>query len=121
MLPKEGGENLIITKSLKDVCVLYEHGIPSIAPNSENIFVTDAQYTKLKEKFKNIYVLYDNDEPGIAGAEKIKEKYPDVKLIFIPKESECKDISDYRKRWGKEKTNELINGYLYAKDDFEDW
>ena len=42
MLPKHG-EFIVITKSLKDVMVLYSFGIPAIAPISENCFVTDAQ------------------------------------------------------------------------------
>jgi len=34
--------------------ILYEYGIPAIAPISENLFMTKKQYEKLKEKFKNI-------------------------------------------------------------------
>lgn len=51
MLP-ESGDILIITKALKDVMVLYEYGIPAIAPCSENLFITEAQYNHLKERFK---------------------------------------------------------------------
>lgn len=39
-LPKEG-KLLVITKSMKDVMCLAGLGIPAIAPNSENIFVSD--------------------------------------------------------------------------------
>ena len=46
---------------------LYEFGITAIAPNSENLFVTPAQYEKLKTKFKNILIVYDNDLAGIHG------------------------------------------------------
>ena len=67
MLPKEGGDYLVITKSLKDVMCLYEFGIPAIAPCSENLFLTENQYEKIKRKFKRIYVLYDNDKPGMSA------------------------------------------------------
>ncbi len=42
MIPKNG-EFIVITKSLKDCMVLYELGVPAVAPISENCFVTDAQ------------------------------------------------------------------------------
>lgn len=56
LLPKDGNEFLIITKSLKDVMTLHEFGIPAIAPCSENTFITDKVLNKLKEKFKRIVV-----------------------------------------------------------------
>ncbi len=112
-LDKSGGEYLVITKSLKDVMVLYEFGIPAIAPNSENLFVTDAQYKKLKSKFKNILVLYDNDLAGIQGLKRIKNKYPEIKVSFIPRKYGVKDISDFRKKYGLTETQKLIT---LAKD-----
>ena len=57
-LPKEGGDILVITKSLKDCMTLYGLGITAIAPNSENLFITEAQYKKLKTKFKHIYSIW---------------------------------------------------------------
>ena len=69
-LPKSGNF-IIITKSLKDVMALWQFGIPAIAPNSENSFLSDIQYNKLKLKFKDIYLFYDNDLPGIKSANKI--------------------------------------------------
>ena len=56
MLPKSGGDYVVITKSLKDVMLLYEFNIPAIAPNSETLFISDKQLEKLKSKFKNIIV-----------------------------------------------------------------
>jgi len=107
-LPKDGGEYLVITKSLKDCMTLYELGVTAIAPNSENIFVTDNQYEKLKNKFKNILVLYDNDLAGIKGLQKIKAAHPEIKVAFIPRKYKAKDISDFRKKYGKKETENLI-------------
>lgn len=68
MLSKNGGDFLVITKSLKDVMTLYEYKIPAIAPCSENIFITESQYDRLKTKYKHILLLYDNDSAGLHSA-----------------------------------------------------
>ena len=109
MLSKDGGENLVITKSLKDVMVLYEYGITAIAPCSENIFVTDSQYDRLKKKYKHIYLFYDQDEPGIKSMCKIKRQHPDLNVLFLPRHGGDKDISDFRKAHGYKKTLTLID------------
>ena len=115
-LNKNGGDVLVITKSLKDVMVLYEYGIQAIAPCSENVFVTDNQYRRLKAKYKHILLLYDNDKPGIRASIRIHKQYPDLKILFIPKKSGCKDFSDFRKVHGDKKTRELIQ---QAKDYYK--
>ena len=107
-LPKNGGDYLCITKSLKDVMVLYEFGISAIAPCSEHIFMTDKQYEKLCNKFKYILCCYDNDIAGIEGLNKIHKAHPELKVCFIPRKYNAKDISDFYKIYGKEKTLELI-------------
>lgn len=101
-LPKNG-KALVITKSMKDVMTLYSVGIPAIAPNSENLFISESVLSKLKERFEHIYVLYDNDLPGITNMNKIKKQFPDLNYIWIPRETGAKDISDLRKLLGKEK------------------
>jgi DNA primase len=75
---------------------LYEYGIPAIAPNSENLFITDKQYQKLKQKYRKIFLFYDNDLPGITNANKIRKQYPDLKVIFIRRKYDAEDISDFR-------------------------
>ena len=120
MLPKDGGDVLCITKSMKDVMALYEYGISAIAPISENLFLTEKQYLRCKQKFKHLFVFYDNDKPGLRNLAKIRRKY-DVIITFIPKKYNVKDISDFRKQYGHEKTLELINQaksyYLNEKKD----
>ena len=106
-LPKTG-DLLVCTKSMKDVMCLYSLGIPAVAPVSENLFLTESQFEKLSERFKHIVVFYDNDLPGIHNMNKIRKKF-DVKCVWIPRKSKAKDISDFYKLYGKEKTVELIN------------
>lgn len=111
-LPKNGGDILVITKSMKDVMLLHEFNIPAIAPNSEVLFVTDAQLNKLKTKFKHIIVVYDNDFAGIENLSKIHKAHPELIVTFIPRKYEAKDISDFYKKYGKEKTQILINAAI---------
>lgn len=88
--------------------LLYEFGIPAIAPNSEHLFVTEVQYNKLKSKFKHIFLLYDLDSTGIHSSKKIKQQFPDIKVLLLPRNT-SKDISDFYKKYGKEETQKLID------------
>lgn len=108
MLPKSG-EFVVITKSLKDVMALYEFGIPAVAPNSENLFLTEAQYTKLQTKFNDVYILYDRDLPGVKSANKIRKKFKGLQVLLMPK---VKDFTDYVKKYGTYKTFNLIDEWL---------
>lgn len=106
-LPKEG-DLLVVTKSMKDVMCLYSLGITAIAPNSENLFLSESQFDKLKERFKTIVIFYDNDLPGISNMNKIRKKF-DIKCLWIPRKYGAKDISDFYSIYGREKTLQLIN------------
>ena len=107
-LPKSG-EFVVITKSMKDVMSLYEFGITAIAPNSENLFLTEPQYNKIKSRFNQVYLLYDRDLPGVKSANKIRKKFKEVKVLLTPK---TKDFSDYVKKYGIMKTFKLVEEWL---------
>lgn len=106
-LPKEG-DLLVVTKSQKDLMCLYSLGIIAVAPCSENLFMSEAQFEKLSKRFKQIVVLYDNDLAGISNMNKIRKKFP-IKCLWIPRKYRAKDISDFYAKYGREKTLELIN------------
>jgi hypothetical protein len=110
-LPKEGNL-LVITKSMKDVAALYAYGISAIAPNSETQFTSDEVLAKLKERFKNIVVVYDNDLPGITNMCKLKKLHPELTYFFIPRSYGAKDFTDFRAKYGYEKTKKFIVKYL---------
>lgn len=111
----ESGDLLVVTKSLKDVMCLYSMGITAVAPCSENLFMSESQFEKLQKRFKHIIVFYDNDLPGIQNMNKIRKQFP-VKCVWIPRHLGVKDISDFYKKYGKEKTLELLNN---AKERIE--
>ena len=107
----ETGDLLIITKSLKDVMVLYKHGYNSVAPQSENSIIPTVLMEHLKTRFKKIIVFFDYDEGGVKGAESLCKKH-DLEKLFISKHYleiyGIKDISDFAKEMSKEKTIELL-------------
>ena len=110
-LPKDGNL-LVITKSMKDVMCLNSLGIKAIAPNSENLFISDDLLEKLKVRFKYIAVFYDNDLPGISNMQKIKKEHPELVYTWIPRHYEAKDISDFRKKYGEKKTKKFIRDLI---------
>lgn len=114
------GEFVVITKSMKDVMCLYELGVTAIAPNSETLFINEKQLEVLKNRFQKIVVLYDQDRAGKYNMAKIRRKYPELSYLVIPESYKAKDISDFFKKYGKEKTLDIIkeaknyiNGSIY--------
>lgn len=110
-LPKSG-KLLVITKSMKDCLCLYSCGITACAPNSENLFISDAMLEELKSRFENIVVFYDNDRPGLYNMAKIRREHPELVFVYIPKEYGSKDISDFYKDYGRKETLNLIKKFV---------
>ena len=106
-LPRKG-KICIITKSMKDVMALAAYRIPAIAPNSEHLFISDNVLEGLKERFKYIIVLYDQDRKGKLNMAKIRSEHRELIYLVIPKEYGAKDFSDFRKKYGFMKTKEAI-------------
>ena len=44
----------------------------------------------------------------ISAMRKIKKQHPELEYFFIPRKYKCKDFSDLRAMYGKDKTKELI-------------
>lgn len=99
-LPKNG-DLLIITKSLKDVMVLYEMGYNAISPSSESTFIPDKALEVLKKRFKRILLCFDRDVPGCKNMRKISLK-TGLKGFLVHKKFNSKDISDAVKKNGFE-------------------
>jgi hypothetical protein len=92
-LPKEGGNILIITKSLKDVMCCYEMGFNAIAASSETTFIPDDILQSLRHKWKHIVILYDRDATGMCKARDYSKQYK-LDAFFINKRFKAKDLSD---------------------------
>lgn len=98
---------LIITKSLKDVAVLSLFKIPSIAPQSEAQLIPFEFMERLRKRFKNIYLFFDNDVAGRKGSEKNSLEH-NLPQLFIPERYGEKDISDMMHKYSFTETEELI-------------
>ena len=92
-LPKEGGDLLIITKSLKDVMCLYEMGFYAIASSSETTFIPEDILKSLRSKWKKMLILYDRDKTGMQKARDYSKRYK-LHAFFVNKKFNAKDISD---------------------------
>ena len=104
-LNPDGGDLLIITKSLKDVMCLYEMGFNAISSSSETTFIPDDTLQSLKKKWKNIIILYDRDVAGVQNARQYSRQYS-LDAIFIHKKFKAKDVSDAVK----------ANGFVVVKE-----
>lgn len=104
------GKDLIITKGLKDVMTFQAIGVNAVAVRSENTPVSENAYNLLKDRFENIYIWFDADEPGIKGAKKLGSIYG---IPTIHHEAKLgKDPSEIVKTHGKQKLIELVKQYI---------
>lgn len=98
----ESGDKLCICSSLKDALCLWSNtGIPAIAPQGEGYTMSDTAISELKRRYKEVYILYDNDAAGIKDAKKLA-KLTGFKNITLPTFTGGKDVSDMYKQVGKE-------------------
>jgi len=102
---------VIITKSAKDVMLLHELGYNAVAVNSETQFLNYPIYEQLLSRFSRVYLLLDNDTTGIKMTNKWCDLHMDLIPIQIPKGGQ-KDISDYYKAHGLDKTKTLLNNII---------
>ena len=115
-LPKFG-DNLIITSSRKDALCIWENsGIPSCSLQAESYLPKKHVIQELKDRFKNIYVLYDNDfdkekNYGDIYGEELSKQFELIKLK-LPDELKVKDTSDLCKTYGRKKVKEIINNLI---------
>jgi hypothetical protein len=108
------GDVLIITKSLKDVMVLFELGISAIAVQAESFKTFPKKVMdELKTRFNNIITLFDFDATGVSLTNMFRKVFgTDFRFITNGRlrsvDYGTKDIADYIRRWGPEHTLSLI-------------
>jgi hypothetical protein len=96
------GEQICICSSLKDaLCLWANTGIPSIAVQGEGYSISSTACNELRRRSNKIYILFDNDEAGLADGEKLAKQTGFINLV-LPKFDGGKDISDFYKSVGKE-------------------
>lgn len=107
-VPKEG-HIICICASLKDaLCLWANTGIPSIAVQGEGYSMSNTAISELKRRYKNIYILFDNDEAGLIDGEKLSESTGFINVV-LPRINNSKDISDlYKSLEDKEEFKKII-------------
>lgn len=104
---KGDSKEIVVTKSLKDVMVFHELGIPAIAPQGEAQLLSQDIYNILSVMFDTIVINYDNDLTGIRSMNKMKRMY-NVLPLPLPL-NEPKDISDFSKKYGIKATAAFVD------------
>lgn len=107
----EYGDKICICSSLKDaLCLWANTGIPSLAIQGEGYSISNTAVSELKRRYKEIYILLDNDDAGLQDAVKLS-KSTGFTNIVLPKGYGCKDISDlYHLLQDKERFKSIILG-----------
>lgn len=111
-LPKTG-KRLIITKSMKDIMSITENTeYACTGLQGETVNPKMSVIMELRQRFDEIYLLYDNDFDkeqnwGRIAGEKLAEQFGFIQ-IEIPDEYKCKDFSDLVKQYGIDKAKEIL-------------
>jgi hypothetical protein len=111
------GDILILTKSLKDVMVLRTLGYNAISLQQEVGSIKPNVLDQLKDRFKEIFILYDFDRAGVIGTNKLRKRFPFLQPRFLlwTRNKPFKDISDYRSLHTLEETKSFLKTQLWPK------
>lgn len=103
----EYGDRLCICSSLKDaLCLWANTGIPALAIQGEGYGISNTAINELKRRYKNIYILLDNDKTGLRDGIKLAEStgFTNIVLPQLPEYDNPKDIADLYKAVNNKKT-----------------
>jgi len=109
----QNGDKLIITSSRKDaLCTWAITGIPCVSFQGEGYWPKEHVIQQLKDRFKHVYVLFDNDfksevNHGQIFAEKLCNHF-NLENLTLPIELQEKDQSDVVKHYGPKVLKDVI-------------
>lgn len=110
-IPKSG-DLLFIQSSYKDCMSMELLGFWAVAPNKEGSWFTDIYWNKLKERYKKIIIMWDNDHfkeqnSGLLMAQKFSEMYG-LPYIMTPSVDKITDISEFNRAYGLDSGRSLV-------------
>lgn len=111
------GNKIILTSSRKDAMCLWSNtDIPAVCLQGEGYIPKAHVVQQIKDRFLDVYVLYDNDftssvNHGREFGKRIAQMF-DLKQIEIPSEYKSKDPSDLLKNCGRETLRQVIASSL---------
>ena len=104
----EKGEKVVICSSVKDALCLWANiGIPALALQGEGYSISNTAISELKRRYDNVYILFDNDKPGLKDGIKLSAETGFTNLV-LPQFIGGKDVSDLYKTSGKEKFKNIL-------------
>ena len=104
------GETLILTKGIKELCILRELGLQTVALQGETSYPSEDIIKGLQRRFTNVYSLMDQDSIGLTAGLYFQKKYNILPIGFTGH----KDLADYCKNEGLEGTKLMINKQIYG-------
>lgn len=110
------GDSLFITKGMKELGILMDLELNSVALQGENSYPSTDLIKQLLKRFKTVYTIMDIDKPGLKSSLYMQEKYG-FKPIYLPKEfieedSKLKDLDSIKKKIGLENIHKIIQKQL---------
>ena len=107
-VPKTG-DKIVVCSSLKDaLCLWANTSIPAIAIQGEGYGISNTAINELKRRYKEVYILLDNDEAGLRDGEKLSASTGFINLV-LPNINGAKDISDlYKSLENKKRFKDII-------------
>lgn len=126
-------DKLIICSGPSDALNIRRSGYHACWLNSETADLTEYELNILKKVAKNIYILYDIDDTGIANAYRLALRYLDLAVINLPKDladcrtrkgKPCKDAKDFFMYYRKPEIgniDDLFNGLVRLSGSLKFW
>lgn len=111
------GDNLIITSSRKDALCIWENcNIPSVSLQAESYLPKPHIIQELKNRYKKIWVLYDNDfKSDVNHGRELGSLMAitfNLMQIEIPQIFESKDTSDLANKHGRSVVKQVIHSLI---------
>ena len=102
------GDKVVICSSVKDaLCLWCNLGIPAIAVQGEGYAISNTARDSLAIRYKNVYILFDNDNAGIKDGIKLSQRTGFTNLT-LPKINGAKDIAELYQKTSKEDFKNVI-------------
>jgi hypothetical protein len=96
------GDKICICSSLKDALCLWSNtGIPALAIQGEGYPISESAVNELRRRYKEIYILLDNDTAGLKDGVSLASSTGFINLI-LPQFEGGKDVSDLYKVKGRD-------------------
>ena len=105
----ETGNIVCVCSSMKDaLCLWCNTGIPCVAVQGEGYSMSDTAVDELKRRFNKVFILFDNDEAGLADGIKLAESTGFINRV-LPFNLGGKDVSDiYKSMSDKEEFRKVM-------------